>query len=65
MSDKKTSSNFSFGMTKEEEQERVGLDLQMTFPEQNTWKINLLSPATQMNLRRLLKSTFDFNVSAK
>lgn len=35
MSDKKTSSNFSFGMTKEEEQERVGLDLQMTFPEQN------------------------------
>lgn len=48
-----------------EQEERADLDVQVTSPELNTWKINLLSPVIKMHSRRLLNSTFDFYLSAK
>lgn len=45
-----------------EQEERVGLDVQITFPEQNKRKVDLFSPVE--NSRRLLNS-FNFYLSAK
>lgn len=45
-----------------EQEERVGLEVQITFPELNTRKVNLFSPVE--NSRRLLNS-FIFYLSAK
>lgn len=46
----------------QEQEERVGLDAQIHFPELNTRKVNLFSPVE--NSRRLLNS-FNFYLAAK
>lgn len=47
---------------KGEQEDRVGLDVEITFPELNTREVNLFSPVE--NSRRLLNS-FNFYLSGK